>query len=153
MASSTQAPRRARTGSRKLSCDFVIDSRPALAAFRRGLLRPSLPAVGRISVDPAFAPDIDAVAEDRLNRRYSDCGCTAASMALALASLAGAIRSMRADQPFDMANARRSIAEIIAAGLVGKAAGLITNRLILLRMTENLMERSSLNEDARGAGR
>lgn len=127
--------RRVRTGA---SPDIVLDSPTALADFRATLAISMPLRQGRIIVDPSFIPGSNPAIEERLNELYSDCGCTAGSVAATAATAANAIRLARSAVPVGAAVGLRCLAQVSVAALVGKSIGLMYNRLALLHLTASL---------------
>jgi len=135
--SSTVANGRGEVFSAGPSRQVVLNSREDLVRFRMQLhvLRALPPAAIRIGTGVALAPD-RASFEERLNSLYSDCGCTAGSIA-ATATFGSATWIARAKRTVGFTFGLRTLAAVLATALVGKLAGLTYSRIALIRLVRH----------------
>ena len=129
--------------------DVVIDSAAALAAFKARIATPKRLGGGRIIVEPSLVPALNPALERRLNELYSDCGCSAGAAAAALAAVTSSIRLLRSNGPLGVSAGLRSLAAVSTAALAGKFAGLVYNRIVLLRLVASLEEQVMRREEAK----
>lgn len=129
----------------------LLDSPAALTRFKEKLRAPQPLPPATIRLGPAIVPASQRLAvEERLNALYSDCGCTAGSLAAAAAAVASAWRLVRSRGSVEFSDGAQSAGMIIVAALLGKGLALAYQRATLIRFLTRLG--SNTAEADRGTG-